>query len=77
MRIRCRNCGLWHDTRNCPRYGPMYPAPGKTSADYSKVAKEIADRVAADIIAEHEGGEADEGDEVKIRYTRRKKPKPA
>jgi hypothetical protein len=64
MKIRCRNCGLWHETKNCPRYGPMFPEPGKTRADYAKMEQEIQNRVAADIIADHNGEENDEGPEV-------------
>jgi hypothetical protein len=71
MKIRCRNCGLWHNTRDCPRHGPMFPAPGKTAADYVDVAREIANRVARDIVAEHEGTEAEEGEEVRVVKKRR------
>lgn len=70
MRIRCRNCGLWHHTKNCPSYGPMYPAPGKTAADYEEMRKKIQDRIAADIVAEHGGEEVDEG--PVIRNTRKR-----
>lgn len=53
---RCRNCGiLAHKTQHCPRYGPWYPEPGKTRADYKALDDEITDKVAADILAEHEG----------------------
>lgn len=61
MKIRCRNCGLWHDTKVCPSYGPMFPAPGKQSSDYEQLRKKIQDRIAADIVAEHGGGEVEEG----------------
>lgn len=74
MKIRCRNCGLWHDTRSCPSYGPMYPAPGKTSADYEEMRKKIQDRIAADIVAEHEGAEVDEGPVIR-NPRKRAKPK--
>jgi hypothetical protein len=46
---------LNHKTQHCPRYGPWYPEPGKTREDYAELAAEIADKVAADILAEHEG----------------------
>ena len=56
--MRCRNCGLLgHKTQTCPRYGPWYPEPGKTKEDYAKDAERIANLVAADVIAEHEGHE--------------------
>jgi hypothetical protein len=56
--MRCRNCGLLgHRTQVCPRYGPWYPEPGKTKEDYEKEATRIAQLVAADVIAEHEGRE--------------------
>ena len=59
---RCRNCGLKHMTQTCPSYGPWFPAPGKTSQDYGDEAQRIANLVAADIIAEHEG--RDDDDEI-------------
>jgi hypothetical protein len=31
----------------------MYPAPGRTSADYAAIATAISDRVATDIVNEH------------------------
>jgi len=59
--VRCRNCGLLgHKTQVCPRYGPWYPEPGKTKEDYAKEAERIANLVAADVIAEHEGHELQE-----------------
>jgi hypothetical protein len=60
---RCRNCGnAAHKTQHCPRFGPWYPEPGKTSADYADIRDMIATKVAADILAEHEGHSYD-GDE--------------
>jgi predicted RNA-binding Zn-ribbon protein involved in translation (DUF1610 family) len=54
--LRCHNCGLeGHRTQHCAKYGPRYPAPGKTSQDYSDEAQRIANLFAADIIREHEG----------------------
>lgn len=73
MKARCRNCGLLHETKVCPSYGPMFPAPGKTREDYEHVAKQIADRVARDIVAEHGDGEQEEGEVIKIAPKRRKK----
>lgn len=68
--MRCRNCGtLGHRTQVCPRYGPWYPAPGKTRDDYTKLAERITKLVAADIMAEHEGRELEE------EYAPRKKVK--
>lgn len=59
--MRCRNCGtLGHKTQVCPRYGPWYPEPGKTRADYTKLAEKIVQLVAKDIMAEHEGREPEE-----------------
>lgn len=56
--MRCRNCGLLgHRTQMCPSYGPWYPAPGKTKDDYEKLRIKIANLIAADVIAEHEGRE--------------------
>lgn len=53
---RCRNCGILdHKTQHCPRYGPWYPEPGKTREDYAALADEITEKVAQDILAEHEG----------------------
>jgi hypothetical protein len=72
MKIRCRNCGLWHGTNVCPSYGPMFPAPGKTAADYEELRKKIQDRVAADIVAEHEGTETEEGEVIVVRRRRKK-----
>lgn len=55
---RCRNCGILdHKTQHCPRYGPWYPEPGKTRADYAELAAEITEKVAQDILAEHEAHE--------------------
>ncbi len=62
MNVRCRNCGVWHSTQECTRYGPMYPAPGRTTEDYIEVALAIADRVALDVVHEHLGTESPEGD---------------
>jgi hypothetical protein len=72
MKERCRNCGLQHNTRTCPSWGPMFPAPGKTAADYAEVAKKIADRVAADIVAEHNGEETEEGGPIVVKKVRKK-----
>lgn len=53
--MRCRNCGILdHRTQACPRYGPWYPEPGKSRADYSEVADEIGRLVARDILHEHD-----------------------
>jgi len=54
----------------------MYPAPGKTAADYEAVRKKIQDRVAADIVAEHGGTEVEEGPAL-TNPRRRKKKKEA
>lgn len=48
--IRCRNCGLTHSTKSCPSYGPMYPAPGKSTADYEEERERIRDLLASDIV---------------------------
>lgn len=54
MPERCYNCGIpGHLTQNCARYGPKYPAPGKTSADYVELNQQIMNKVAQDIIVEH------------------------
>lgn len=56
--IRCYNCGIpGHLTTKCPRHGPYWPEPGKERADYAELIQEIADKVAGDIIREHEGHE--------------------
>lgn len=64
MKIRCRNCGIWHPTQDCTKYGPMYPAPGKTSSDYQQIADAISDRVALDIVNEHLDVESLEGEQL-------------
>ena len=52
---RCRNCGdARHATQECVDYGPWYPEPGKTRADYAKEEERISGLVAVDIIHEHE-----------------------
>lgn len=61
--MRCRNCGtMGHKTQHCPRFGPWYPEPGKSKADYAELEEAISAKVAADILAEHEGHSHD-GDE--------------
>ena len=72
MNIRCRNCGLWHNTRVCPSYGPMFPAPGKGPEDYADLKQQIQNRIAADIVAEHDGTETEEGP-VLVNRRRKKK----
>ena len=58
---RCRNCGNpAHKTQNCPRFGPWYPEPGKSKADYTELEEEINRKVAADILAEHEGHDGED-----------------
>jgi hypothetical protein len=58
---RCRNCGvLNHLTQRCPRFGPWYPEPGKSKADYAELAAQIEALVAADILAEHMDGQEEE-----------------
>lgn len=64
MKIRCRNCGVWHATETCTLDGPMHPAGGLTAADYQKQADLIADRVAMDIVNEHLGQDSEEGEPV-------------
>lgn len=54
MSIRCRNCGLLHQTQHCPNYGPAFPEPGKTFEDYLELYEKIQNLVARDIIAEHD-----------------------
>lgn len=54
MKIRCRNCGIWHATESCTDYGPVHPASGRPVSDYRYVAEAINDRVAQDIVNEHE-----------------------
>lgn len=67
--LRCYNCGnLGHKTQFCPRFGPRYPEPGKTSQDYGDEAQRIANLFAADIVAEHE--DHGEGDPVLSRKRR-------
>lgn len=68
---RCRNCGIrGHQTQNCPSWGPLYPAPGKTREDYAKQNKKIQDKLARDIVEEHLGHEIEE--EPTIRRSRAK-----
>lgn len=55
----------------------MFPAPGKTAEDYAAVAKKIADRVAADIIAEHDGIEGTEGEIIELKPQRKRVRKSA
>jgi hypothetical protein len=52
---RCRNCGLLHKTYNCPSYGPMFPAPGKSREDYAELNEKIQNQIAKDVLAEHYG----------------------
>jgi hypothetical protein len=53
--MRCRNCGSQkHQTQHCDKYGPWYPAPGKTKDDYKEIADWISTLVAGDVLAEHE-----------------------
>lgn len=60
MILRCYNCGIQgHKTQHCPSYGPRYPAPGKTTADYEGEKARILRLFAADILAEHEPNESD------------------
>lgn len=60
--IRCNNCGtVGHFPKSCPNYGFYYPAPGKTRDDYLEDRQRVQDLFAADIIAEHEGHDDDEG----------------
>ena len=55
--MRCRNCGSQkHQTQNCDKYGPWYPAPGKTKDDYKEIADWISGLVASDVLNEHEAG---------------------
>lgn len=54
---RCRNCGdARHVTQQCKTYGPWFPEPGKTKADYAKEEERISSLVAVDILHEHELG---------------------
>lgn len=65
---RCYNCGLQgHQTQVCPRYGPRYPEPGKSSQDYGAEVQRIMDLIAADIVAEHTADHEDLHVEVKRR----------
>jgi hypothetical protein len=58
---RCRNCGLrGHQTQNCPSWGPLFPGPGKTKADYAKLYETIQNKLAKDIVEEHQGHEVEE-----------------
>lgn len=58
--MRCRNCGLpGHKTQHCPSFGPAYPEPGKTFADYADEYVRIQNLVAADVLAEHYGDDHD------------------
>lgn len=58
--MRCRNCGLpGHKTQHCPSFGPAYPEPGKTFADYADEYVRIQNLVAADVLAEHYGNDHD------------------
>lgn len=75
---RCYNCGVsGHQTQVCPRYGPRYPEPGKSTEDYAELAQQIMNQVAADILLEH--ANVEERDEVaaaEIRPPRKQRPKP-
>jgi predicted RNA-binding Zn-ribbon protein involved in translation (DUF1610 family) len=63
MIVRCYNCGLQgHKTQHCPKFGPRYPAPGKTRQDYVDEDDRIMGLFAADILAEHT--EVDEDEEA-------------
>ena len=53
--MRCRNCGSQkHQTQHCDKFGPWFPAPGKTKEDYQDIADWIGTLVAGDVLAEHE-----------------------
>lgn len=53
--MRCRNCGdARHVTQDCKDYGPWYPEPGKTGADYEAEMERISRLVAVDILHEHQ-----------------------
>lgn len=71
--MRCRNCGLLHKTQNCPSFGPAYPAPGKTFADYTDEYVRIQNLVALDIINEHEGHDVVVEEEALPNYRGNKK----
>jgi hypothetical protein len=43
-------------TQQCKTYGPWFPEPGKTKADYAKEEERISSLVAVDILHEHELG---------------------
>lgn len=59
--MRCRNCGsLGHRTQSCLENGPWFPEPGKSKEDYAAEAERIANLVAADVMAEHEGRKLEE-----------------
>ena len=63
--MRCRNCGLLgHKTQHCPSFGPAYPEPGKTFADYADEYVRIQNLVAADVLAEHYGDDHDHLNDV-------------
>ena len=60
---RCRNCGdARHATQQCESYGPWFPEPGKTKADYAKEEERISRLVAVDILHEHELGHFNEAE---------------
>ena len=63
---------LGHKTNVCPKWGPWFPEPGKTKDDYEKLAKKIANLIAGDIMAEHEGRELQD-EYAPPRRTRRSK----
>jgi hypothetical protein len=63
---RCRNCNLLHRTDRCPSYGPMFPAPGKTKADYQDLYERIQNQLAADILAEHYGHPESHDDDLSL-----------
>ena len=54
MEDRCMNCGEpGHYTQYCTHYGPHFPEPGKTRADYQETYEKIMNQIATDIVADH------------------------
>lgn len=71
---RCYNCGIpGHQTQVCPHYGPRFPGPGMTVADYEETAQKIRNLLAADIINEHNSDHSEDEDLENLQARRRER----